>query len=844
MPYFGLRSYTDGCPTCADLAKAGTRGYMERYCPGCGKVRNRNVCPECGLTTLRTEATKAANRKTNCPDCGGSGQRHYDGQIGSEATPGEWLEALWACTAEWVRVLKPEGSLFVNLGDKYNSAASNQQGDVAAPSGLNRGKENRYTGRSRALRDVQPKSLLGLPWRYAIGCMDRLGLILRAEIVWAKPNGLPESVTDRVRRAHEQVFHFTVRPRYYAAVDEIREPTDDIGRKGKTMRAGPLIGNHGSSGHDGNGMRLAEVYNNPLGKLPGSVWEIPSQPLQVPPELGVDHFACVDADTEILTQRGWLRHDELTTADQVAGYDLDARTARWTTCSAVHRYQLDGELVAVEKRDISMRLTANHRTLVVRKGREQIIRADNVRPTDAIPRAAAWEPEGHREGIGAAVAALCGWIAAEGWYQPTGNVHLSQSATVNPDKVAAIDKLIASVPHIHRDAGDRGISLERGKYRARLRHNGHRVMDGTFATHDEAAAALTVERERLGIDGLRRTENVRTWQGREWVDVMWRLPRGLGDYIRHLMPGKTLTAELANLPLAEARALFDAFVDGDGHRRPEGLSAAGRISIYQKHRANLDWLQMIAVRLGYRTILTQEDDRFVLYCNEARRPLTLRGTGGVSAPIPRERYQGIVWCPTTGTGTMIARRNGRVFITGQSFPMELPRRIILGWSPPGVCTACHQGRRPVVDRDVPANGKRYAINGHGDTRSDGHARKFFDSHQDTQRTITGYTCACTPSVIHDGDRPAGRWAWREDRLEGWTPPPTRPAVVLDPFGGTGTTALVASVLGRHGITADLSADYCRLAAWRTTDPGERARAMQVPKPPPVPDGQSALFDLA
>ena len=55
------------------------------------------------------------------------GGGHYDGQIGSEATPEEWVAALVACTAEWVRVLKPSGSIFVNLGDKYNSAASSQQ---------------------------------------------------------------------------------------------------------------------------------------------------------------------------------------------------------------------------------------------------------------------------------------------------------------------------------------------------------------------------------------------------------------------------------------------------------------------------------------------------------------------------------------------------------------------------------------------------------------------------------------------------------------------------------------------------------------------------------------------
>jgi DNA modification methylase len=64
--------------------------------------------------------------------------------------------------------------------------------------------------------------------------------------------------------------------------------------------------------------------------------------------------------------------------------------------------------------------------------------------------------------------------------------------------------------------------------------------------------------------------------------------------------------------------------------------------------------------------------------------------------------------------------------------------------------------------------------------------------------------------------------------------------VLDPFGGTGTVGLVADVLGRHGISVDLSADYNRLARWRTQDPGQRAKAMRVQKPPPVIDGQLTL----
>jgi DNA modification methylase len=81
--------------------------------------------------------------------------------------------------------------------------------------------------------------------------------------------------------------------------------------------------------------------------------------------------------------------------------------------------------------------------------------------------------------------------------------------------------------------------------------------------------------------------------------------------------------------------------------------------------------------------------------------------------------------------------------------------------------------------------------------------------------------------------------WPRRIIRGWSP---EGGVVLDPFGGTGTTALVAHALGRHGISVDLSADYCRLARWRTSDPGEIARAKQQPKPKPVivPDGQGTL----
>src|SRR5215472_9131632 len=203
---------------------------------------------------------------------------HYDGQIGSEATPQEWVAALVECTAEWMRVLKPAGSMFVNLGDKYSGAQQQTHGNQSTETSAAywRRTDPKVTG-------IRAKSLLGLPWRYALACTDQLGLILRAEIIWAKPNGLPESVGDRVRRAHEQVFHLVKQPRYYTAVDEIREEhnpgTHARGPGGAMTRDGQSLPTWGINGTQSLRGVDKRYLQNPLGKLPGSVWDIASTPL-------------------------------------------------------------------------------------------------------------------------------------------------------------------------------------------------------------------------------------------------------------------------------------------------------------------------------------------------------------------------------------------------------------------------------------------------------------------------------------------------------------------------------------------------------------------------------------
>jgi DNA modification methylase len=248
-------------------------------------------------------------------------------------------------------------------------------------------------------------------------------------------------------------------------------------------------------------------------------------------------------------------------------------------------------------------------------------------------------------------------------------------------------------------------------------------------------------------------------------------------------------------------------------------------------------------------------------------------------PHPLGRLPGSIW-PIPSAPLVVPEWVGVDHYA--AFPPELCRRVILGWSPPGICTACGKGRFPVVDKNLVelnrgrlsgAEGSKYE--GHERIRAHGRAARGAQyTYGYTDAVIQGWACDCTPYTDHpERKQPTvtpdrmymrgeeteqrredagvgGHRAWpqrqnvRDYHWEQWEPAETRPAVVLDPFGGTGTTALVASVHDRIGISVDMSADYCRLAAkWRTVDAGERARALGVPRPPPVPPDQMPLFEM-
>jgi DNA modification methylase len=213
------------------------------------------------------------------------GLRDYGvaGQLGLEATPADYVAAMVAVFRESWRVLRPAGTLWLNLGDSYSTQAGegkvpggggqgarwariNQTRDPK-PSG---GREPMWQPNRRKIEGLKPKDLVGIPWRVAFA-LQADGWWLRSDIVWAKPNPMPESVTDRPTRAHEYLFLLTKSARYWYDAEAIAEPA---------IRAGDIPGGRK---YVGNGMRFNANGKNGASPVAESrnarsVWTIATQP--------------------------------------------------------------------------------------------------------------------------------------------------------------------------------------------------------------------------------------------------------------------------------------------------------------------------------------------------------------------------------------------------------------------------------------------------------------------------------------------------------------------------------------------------------------------------------------
>ena len=160
------------------------------------------------------------------------GLRDYgaEGQIGLEKTPEEYIGRLIEVFREVKRVLKPEGTAWVNLGDSY---AGSGKGAAQYPENAKKYKQGTSRGMLGAesttklpkhFDNIKAKDLIGIPWMFAFAMRDD-GWWLRQDIIWAKPNPMPESVKDRCTRSHEYIFMFSKSRKYYYDAEAVSEPT-------------------------------------------------------------------------------------------------------------------------------------------------------------------------------------------------------------------------------------------------------------------------------------------------------------------------------------------------------------------------------------------------------------------------------------------------------------------------------------------------------------------------------------------------------------------------------------------------------------------------------------------
>ena len=213
-PYYGLRDY-------------GT-GHWEGGDPNCKHYRESKKSDKTITGHKRMQEHEApvgdAIYKSVCPLCGAV---RVDEQIGLEETPEEYIDRLVELFREIKRCLKKEGTIWVNIGDSYwgggwrNAEFNEHSGEIQ------KGSKGTYCGKSMPnlkgyVNGYKPKDLIGIPWMLAFA-LRAAGWYLRQDIIWHKPNPMPESVTDRCTKAHEYIFLLSKSKDYYFAYEEIQE---------------------------------------------------------------------------------------------------------------------------------------------------------------------------------------------------------------------------------------------------------------------------------------------------------------------------------------------------------------------------------------------------------------------------------------------------------------------------------------------------------------------------------------------------------------------------------------------------------------------------------------------
>lgn len=260
-PFYGLRDYgtgtwEGGSPDCEHMPGSDSRAAEPKSTLGGGK------------------SDQGHRREGYGRVCARCGARRADAQIGLELTPDEYVARLVDVFSEVKRVLRQDGTVWLNLGDGY--ANDTKWGGQSGGKHAQALHGNTSIGRGRRHTGLKEKDLIGIPWLVAFALRDD-GWYLRSDVIWAKPNPLPESVQDRPTGAHEHVFLLAKAARYHYDADAIREPDAGQDHWRAITANQPSLEPSGGLRGPHNGIRTPHGRNG-SGRNKRNVWEIPTQP--------------------------------------------------------------------------------------------------------------------------------------------------------------------------------------------------------------------------------------------------------------------------------------------------------------------------------------------------------------------------------------------------------------------------------------------------------------------------------------------------------------------------------------------------------------------------------------
>ena len=238
---------------------------------------NEIICGD-ALEVLKTFPDESIDCCITSPPYWGLRDYGVESQLGLEKTPEEYVAKLVGIFQEIKRVLKKEGTLWLNLGDSYASTGTERY-DKKNYGGLpGKQVDTRLQGRGRIGKHsiVKPKDLVGIPWRVAFA-LQADGWYLRQDIIWAKPNPMPESVTDRCTKSHEYIFLLSKNQKYYFDNEAIMEDTAEPYSEKRAKRPATSHGKEPTPSGSSNNLTYNKIRPNSK-RNKRSVWTIATKP--------------------------------------------------------------------------------------------------------------------------------------------------------------------------------------------------------------------------------------------------------------------------------------------------------------------------------------------------------------------------------------------------------------------------------------------------------------------------------------------------------------------------------------------------------------------------------------